>query len=124
MTAVRYITIDCSDAHTLGSFWAAVLGHPIAEDDVPGDTEVLLRVPDGPDLLFVQVPEAKTVKNRLHMEIVPDTTRDEEVARLLTLGATIFGDQRMPDGRGWVTMRDVEGNEFCVLRSDAEKAAG
>jgi hypothetical protein len=63
------------------------------------------------------------VKNRLHLDLVPETTRDEEVERLLKLGATLFEDHRKPDGTGWVTLLDPEGNEFCVERSKAEKAA-
>ncbi|GLZ80117.1 glyoxalase [Actinorhabdospora filicis] len=123
MTAIRHITIDCADTYALGNFWAAVLGHPLADDDFPGDPEALLHLPEGPDLLFIQVPEGKAAKNRLHFDIAPDTTRDEEVERLLTLGATVYEDHRMPDGRGWVTMRDIEGNEFCVERSEAERAS-
>jgi predicted enzyme related to lactoylglutathione lyase len=62
------------------------------------------------------------VKNRVHLDWVPEgRTRDEEVARLLDLGATIHEDHRTPEGPGWVTMRDPEGNEFCVERSAAER---
>ncbi|WP_375433581.1 VOC family protein [uncultured Friedmanniella sp.] len=71
--------------------------------------------------MFIEVPEAKSVKNRLHLDLRPvEGTRDEEVARLLALGATEVADLRRPDGGGWVTLADPEGNEFCVLRGDAE----
>ena len=64
------------------------------------------------------------MKNRLHLDIAPlDRTRDEEVDRLVTLGAQVVGDHRRPNGSGWVVMTDPEGNEFCVERSDAEIAA-
>jgi predicted enzyme related to lactoylglutathione lyase len=73
-------------------------------------------------MLFIGVPEGKAVKNRIHIDWQPDErTRDEEVERLLTLGATIFEDHRTPEGTGWVTMQDPEGNEFCVERSAAER---
>ena len=70
-----------------------------------------------------QVPEAKTLKNRLHLDLQPDTTRDQEVDRLTGLGAKVFDDQRRADGTGWVVLTDPAGNEFCVERSAAEKAA-
>ncbi|MER6320325.1 VOC family protein [Streptomyces sp. NPDC001581] len=117
---VRHLTFDCSDAYTLGQFWAAVLDSPLADDDFPGDPEALLKTP-GSTLLFVTVPDTKTVKNRVHVDLQPqDRTRDEEVARIVALGATVVGDHRRPDGGGWVTLADPEGNEFCVERSAAE----
>ncbi|WP_425281049.1 VOC family protein [Stackebrandtia nassauensis] len=68
--------------------------------------------------------EGKSVKNRVHLDLGPDTTRDDEVERLLKLGATVFADHRAADGvLGFVTMLDPEGNEFCIERSDAERAA-
>jgi hypothetical protein len=76
-----------------------------------------------PWLLFVQVPEGKAVKNRVHLDVAPTSrTQEEEVARLLDVGATLFADHRKPDGTGWVVLADPEGNEFCVERSDAERA--
>jgi len=82
----------------------------------------LLVDPDGgPALLFQVVPEEKVAKNRVHLDLVPDATRDAEVARLLDLGATLVGDHRRPDGTGWVTLADPAGNEFCVERSAAER---
>ncbi|QKW07200.1 VOC family protein [Streptomyces sp. NA04227] len=119
---VRHLTFDCSDAYEQARFWAGVLGGTIAEDDFPGDPEALVTAP-GTTLLFVTVPDAKTVKNRVHVDLQPqDRGRDEEVDRLLALGATLVGDHRVPDGRGWVTLADPEGNEFCVERSAAERA--
>ena len=70
------------------------------------------------------MPEPKTVKNRVHLDLEPtDRTRDEEVERLLKIGATLVADHRRPDGTGWVVLADPEGNEFCVERSAAERAA-
>ncbi|KOU28319.1 glyoxalase [Streptomyces sp. WM6373] len=118
---VRHITVDCSDAYSLGQFWAAVLDGSLADDDFPGDPEVLVTAP-GSTLLFVTVPDAKSVKNRVHVDLQPqDRTRDEEVERIVALGATVVGDHRRPDGTGWVTLADPEGNEFCVERSAAER---
>jgi hypothetical protein len=77
-----------------------------------------------PCLLFIQVPESKSVKNRAHLDLMPtDRSRDEEVDRLLGLGGTLFADHRRPDGTGWAVLADPEGNEFCVERSAAERAA-
>lgn len=76
----------------------------------------------GATLLFIRVDEGKAVKNRVHLDLQPrDRTRDEEVDRLLSLGATLQADHRRPDGTGWVTLHDPEGNEFCVERSAAER---
>ncbi|MEU0405630.1 VOC family protein [Streptomyces sp. NPDC006197] len=120
---VRHVTIDCADAYALASFWAKVLDSQVSDDDKPGDPEALVESA-GAGLLFIQVPEGKTVKNRVHLDLQPqDRTRDEEVERLLALGATLFEDHRNPDGTGWATLKDPEGNEFCVERSKAERAA-
>ncbi|SHH81616.1 VOC family protein [Streptomyces sp. 3214.6] len=121
-SAIHHVTIDSSDAYALGSFWAEVLGQPLAEDDEPGDPEVLI---EGAGLLFVTVPEPKSKKNRVHFDLQPqDRTREEEVERLLALGATLVDDRRRPDGTGWAVLVDPEGNEFCVERSEGERAAG
>jgi predicted enzyme related to lactoylglutathione lyase len=71
-------------------------------------------------LLFERVPEGKSVKNRVHIDIRPGRSRDEEVERLLRLGASLVADHRQPDGAGWVVLADPEGNEFCVERAEAE----
>ncbi|MFE2211028.1 VOC family protein [Streptomyces canus] len=118
-STIRHLTIDCADAYAVADFWSQVLGQPLHEEDRPGDEEALI---EDAGLLFVTVPETKAVKNRLHFDLQPqDRTRDEEVARLLTLGATLIDDQRTGDGMGWVVLADPEGNEFCVERSAAER---
>jgi len=64
------------------------------------------------------------VKNRIHLDLVPASgTRDEEPARLLGLGAMVVDDLRRPEGPGWVVLADPEGNELCILRSEAERTA-
>ncbi len=120
---VRHLTFDSHDAYGQGTFWAQVLGGTVSEDDFPGDPEALVEG-GGVTLLFVTVPDAKTVKNRLHVDLQPqDRTRDEEVERILALGARLVDDQRKPNGRGWAVLADPEGNEFCVECSEAERAA-
>jgi predicted enzyme related to lactoylglutathione lyase len=117
---VRHITVDAREPLKIAQFWSQLTGFPV--DDESDDEEAFVETVPG--LLFIAVPEAKTVKNRLHLDIQPpDSTRDEFVERMLLAGATIFEDHRKPDGTGWVTMRDPEGNEFCVERSAAERAA-
>ena len=122
MTVIRNITVDCSDAATLARFWQRLLGwdlHPESSAE-----EALLTEPgrESPGLLFIQVPEPKSGKNRIHLDLQPRRLRDDEVEHLLGEGATIVDDHREPDGGGWVVMVDPEGNEFCVERSAAELA--
>jgi len=75
-----------------------------------------------PTMLFIPVPEGKTAKNRVHPDLEPtDRTRDEEVERVVALGARVTDDRRNADGTGWVVLADPEGNEFCIERSAAER---
>ncbi|MGF1647541.1 MAG: VOC family protein [Kineosporiaceae bacterium] len=124
---VRNVTIDCADPYRLAGFWSQVtgFGEDPDEGNSPGDPEALLLAPDGSlGLLFVTVPESKHGKNRLHLDLVPtDRRRDAEVDRLLALGAALVDDRRRADASGWVVLADPEGNEFCVERSDAERAS-
>jgi Glyoxalase-like domain len=122
---ISHTTIDSHNAYTQSVWWAEVLG--FAEDprdpNLPEHEECMIFSPDGRTrLLFIDVPDEKVAKNRLHFDLWPtDGTRDEEVERLLALGATEVADRRTPDGGGWVTMADPEGNEFCVLRGESER---
>ena len=126
---ISHTTVDCHHAYELSQWWKQVLGYVDVEGDPnePGHEECMILSPvTGEHLLFIEVPDVKQVKNRLHLDLRPtDGTRDEEVARLLAIGATEVADHRevRGDGTGWVTLADPEGNEFCVLRSDAERAA-
>ncbi|MFC0004019.1 VOC family protein [Micromonospora siamensis] len=118
------VSVDCRDTYALAGFWSEVWGCPRHPDDFPGDPEARLDPPGGPMVLFLAVPEGKAVKNRLHFDLKPtDRSRAAEVERLLGLGATLVADHSRPDGGGWVVLADPEGNEFCVLRSAAERAA-
>lgn len=123
---VKHITFDCADPYGLARFWESASGFLPDPDgpNEPGDDEAYLIGPNGsPALLFVRVPEGKSTKNRVHLDVSPtDATRDQEVERLTGIGATLVDDRRTADGRGWVVLADPEGNEFCVERSAAERA--
>jgi Glyoxalase-like domain len=120
------IVVDCHDPAALAAFWAAVLDYHVVriEDgqveiapwkrEPPDLAERVRQAPSVPTLVFVKVPEGKTVKNRLHLDIRPvGSPHEAEVERLLGLGA-----RRADVGQGdvpWVVLADPEGNEFCVL---------
>ena len=107
------LCVDCSDPQGLASFWRDVLEWDLKEED----DYWYVQHPKGwiPLILFVKVPEGKSVKNRLHIDVSPrDREQDEEVERIIGLGA-----RRIDIGQGdvsWVVLADPEGNEFCVLR--------
>jgi len=109
------LSIDCADPSSLADFWCQVLSYQITEKD--NEWVQIAEEPGAmPTLLFVTVPEGKTVKNRIHIDVSPrDREQDEEVARIEALGA-----RRIDIGQGevsWVVMADPEDNEFCVLRT-------
>jgi len=118
---IRSITFDCADARALASFWSTITGWNVYYDD---DPEVVLApsFPNpGTGMLFIPVPEGKTAKNRIHLDLSPETgTRDQLVETAVAAGATVIGDHRNDDGSGWVTLTDPEGNEFCVERGVEE----
>jgi hypothetical protein len=114
------LVVDAHDPHALAAFWSSVLGWGIVPTDDPEDDleeEVEIGPPDGsfPTLLFVQAPDEKVVKNRLHIDVRPaGISQEEELARLLGLGAV-----EVDIGQGeqtWHVLADPEGNEFCLLR--------
>ena len=131
MTAVTalisHTTFDSLDAHAMSVFWSQVLGFTQDPDDPnePIDEECMILSADGAQrLLFIAVPNAKQIKNRLHLDLKPAVgTRDEELSRLLGLGARTVYDRRRSDGSGWVVLADPEGNEFCILRGDDEPSS-
>ena len=121
---ISHTSVDSRDAFAQSVWWAEVLRMTEDPDDPnePGDEECMILSADRHiRLLFIEVPEAKSVKNRIHFDLRPtDRSRDEEVERVLALGATQLADRRNPDGTGWVVLADPEGNEFCILRAEAE----
>ena len=134
------IVIDSSAPHELADWWAEALGWQVeaqdeafirrmveqgqaAEDDTTRHRGALVWKagaalnspdPDRPRILFQQVPEGKTVKNRLHLDVrVGPDRREAEVTRLLGLGATeLWRGSQGP--YAWATLADPQGNEFCV----------
>jgi Glyoxalase-like domain len=126
VSRVSHTTFDCLDSFSQAEWWKPVLGYTDVPDDPnePGDEECMILDPaTGHRLLFIDTGDAKHGKNRLHLDLVPtDRTRDEEIERVLGLGATEVADRRNPDGTGWMVLADPEGNEFCIVRSDAERA--
>lgn len=113
------ICVDSTDPGRIAPFWEQTLGWRRTYDTAE---EIVLEPPAGsaeenvcPDILFLRVPEDKTVKNRLHIDLRPDD-QAAEVARIEALGAT-----RVSVGQGdevtWVVLADPDGNEFCVLRA-------
>ncbi|MFJ9697016.1 VOC family protein [Kitasatospora sp. NPDC101183] len=117
VSVVQNVAVDCADAYGLARFWSEVTGGSLGVEDRPGDHEVEVILGEGLRLYFSEVPEPKTSKNRLHLCLRPEGSREVEVERLLGIGATMVADRRNPDGTGWAVLADPEGNEFCVLRS-------
>ena len=108
------LTFDCADPVAVATFWAAALGFELVDPDPLGS---FVADPAGANagLFFQPVPEPKTSKNRVHLDVRPSGSMAEEVERLQGLGATVRGFIEV-EGSFWTQMRDVEGNEFCVLR--------
>lgn len=115
------LVLDCADPEKLADFWAPALGYVTLGS---AGNYVLLVATDGnqPKLLLQRVPEPKTAKNRMHLDIVtPDI--HGEAARLEALGANRVGPESMSEhGSTWVLMEDPEGNEFCVCDGGASGA--
>ncbi|MDP3209491.1 MAG: VOC family protein [Rhodoglobus sp.] len=119
------INITCRDHEALGAFWQKVLG--LEEDpenpNLPGDPEtIFLTQSVRVTLLFQPSLPSDDFQPRIHFDLDPiDSTRDDEVDRLLALGAQLVADKRQSDGSGWVTLRDPDGYEMCVQRNQAER---
>ncbi|HEY4022959.1 MAG TPA: VOC family protein [Pseudonocardiaceae bacterium] len=125
------LIVDSRDPRKLAEFWCAALGYIVYADNGDGIVEIgpdpevadrdrLDRLREGPDvpaIAFVEVPEPKSGKNRLHFDIAPiDSDQDTELARLIGLGAK-KADVGAGTGRSWIVLADPEGNEFCLVRS-------
>jgi len=119
------LTFDCADPVRVATFWAAAMGYDLPDPDPEG---AYIADPTGRTrgIFFQAVPEPKTAKNRVHLDVRPTGTMREEVDRLRVLGATeidyVEKAASAVDGQStfWTVMADVEGNEFCVLRGPAD----
>ena len=106
---IKFLTFDCSDALRAAEFWAAALGSNVDEDSTHEKAFVEAPGWGGPNMWFNVVPEPKTAKNRLHLDLRAPGSIPDEVARLVALGATVVAQDS-----GLVVMQDPDGNEFCV----------
>lgn len=115
--SIAAVTFDCENAVTLSGFWSAALGRTV---DPSGEETGIHFASIGwsdpaagqPVLMFIKVPEGKSAKNRVHLDLNAED-RAAEVERLVGLGATVIHD-RDEWGTRWTTLADPEGNEFCV----------
>ncbi|HZR13116.1 MAG TPA: VOC family protein [Acidimicrobiia bacterium] len=115
-SVLREVIVDCRDPKALARFWSEVLDWPLVEDERGYCWLSSTGEPTAPAplLVFVPVPEPKTTKNRVHIDVNPSGCEpDEELERLLALGATLVdvGQVDVP----WYVLADPEGNEFCLL---------
>jgi hypothetical protein len=121
-TSLLAIVVDCQDSLAQANYWAAALGHRVSERNA-NEYEVSGPPSGATPLYFMNVPETKTVKNRLHVDIATDGPLEDEVARLVATGGTLLemrqdpGTLANPDT--WAVMLDPEGNEFCVFNADS-----
>jgi predicted enzyme related to lactoylglutathione lyase len=111
------IGIDCGEPVRVATFWAQALGYEVGR--FPDDGVYLDLIPprsDQPVIYFQRVPEPKTVKNRLHLDLWT-ADPEKEITRLVELGASPIGPPlSSPSGSWWQVMTDPDGNEFCVCR--------
>lgn len=123
---VSHTTVDCANAYELSEWWKQLLGYVDVDGDpnLPGHEECMILDPgSGHRLLFIEVPDAELPAKRIHFDLRPRSgSRDDEVERVRSLGAREVADHRgqYGPGTGWVVFADPEGNQFCVLRSQAE----
>jgi predicted enzyme related to lactoylglutathione lyase len=126
LVGIDSLVIDSGDPFRVADFWIRMLGYREHERGDEG-IEIVGDAEGDPMLSFVTVPEPKTVKNRIHLDVRPTDSMKAGVERVLELGGTVRGFIETDDSF-WTQMRDVEGNEFCVLRgpedgwTDAEVA--
>jgi predicted enzyme related to lactoylglutathione lyase len=114
------IVVDAEDPPRLARWWAEALGYVIVYEK-PDEVEIRRAAEITPGLLFTAVPDGKTVKNRLHLDLRPDD-QEAEVERLVDMGARHV-DLGQHDVT-WVVLADPEGNEFCVLSSPPNPPSG
>ena len=121
---VSQLVIDAAEPATLARWWIQVLDWPISYEDETGDEVEITPPVGGTPWLFVRVPDAKSTKNRLHVDVRPPdgSSQAAELERLLALGATRVDVGQGPDVT-WHVLADPEGNEFCLLRSTPAQLA-
>lgn len=120
---IAVLTIDAMSPATVAAFWAAALGWHVIEES---DAGVSIAPSDGawPTIDIFSVPEGKTVKNRLHLDLRADgSSMQDEVARRVKLGARVVDVGQPPDAT-WTVLADPEGNEFCVLSRSVQDVPG
>ncbi|WP_027346088.1 VOC family protein [Hamadaea tsunoensis] len=106
---IKNVTFDCEDALVVANFWAAALGTDLDEESTSDKAFVEAAGWGGPNMWFNRVPEPKTAKNRLHLDLRAPGSISDEVARLVDLGASV-----VKVGQELTVLADPEGNEFCV----------
>jgi predicted enzyme related to lactoylglutathione lyase len=111
-TTLFGLSYDTADAATVAIFWAEVFGTAV-ESGATGDNAIVPASGSYPRIGFHRVPEGKTVKNRLHLDLLTDDFASES-ARLTGLGARVVNEVTAGDAR-WTTFADVEGNEFDLI---------
>jgi hypothetical protein len=114
-SVIKSVTFDCANAMTMATFWAAALGTDVDEDATADLAYVEAAGWGGPNMWFARVPEPKAAKNRVHLDLRPPATMEQEVRRLVALGATVT---QRHDGN--TVMEDPEGNVFCVELGPAD----
>lgn len=110
----RQLCLDANDVALVAGFWAAVLGREV-ERDADGDARLRPAADGGPDLCVLGVPEPKTVKDRMHLDVTLQP--GEEITGLLALGASVVTE---PHEKPWFVLADPEGNEFCAFPPDSD----
>ncbi len=119
------VVVDCTDPFRVASFWMQALDYREHERGETG-IEIVGRRDGDIMLSFVTVPEPKTVKDRIHLDVRPTGSMEEEVRRMTVSALRRTGSSRSPrapwtaQATFWTVMGDVEGNEFCVLRGPGD----
>ena len=116
---LHWIVIDTVDPERIAPFWCALLG--VQERGWFGEDYLMLTTDGGaPPVAFQRVPESKSVKNRLHVDLEVDDL-DRAFAKIAAFGGSAISDiLQMPGGYRWRVMADPEGNEFCIVPRDED----
>ncbi len=115
----HWIVIDTVDPARIAPFWCALLG--VQERGWFGDDYLMLTTDGGaPPVAFQRVPEAKSIKNRLHIDLAVEDLDDAFAKNVAIGGSAVSGILEMPDGYRWRVMADPEGNEFCIVPRDED----